>query len=393
MRRNERRLKPSPWLLFWLLCAGYRVERTAFAYGPEGTTKSTSQPATPLATPPATPVLTPVPPGPGSEIPSRVPTSTAPRIQVTPSDASHVPTFGAPSLVRLEPRSRPHALLGWSGNLIEAPFADRRRRLQRTARPAPFGHRLQPGEALEFDVSFAGNPAGLAGARVVAIEPDPRGPPPLGAGRIRLEGHASTSGVVSLLATITDHITTHVDATTGAPVTSVNRLERSGLPGRYRQRETTSMHEGRAQVRLIDIRDGETNEHLEQVPSDTFDALSIMAWVRFLELAPGERAKAHAIDGRALMRVEIVSRGPSRLQVVPSLTRALGLAADDVYMIEGTVTRVDKFDTPLPGRRTYTLRAWLSDDTRKIPLVLESDMWLGSIRLTLSSYHPPSARP
>jgi hypothetical protein len=35
------------------------------------------------------------------------------------------------------------------------------------------------------------------------------------------------------------------------------------------------------------------------------------------------------------------------------------------------------------------MRAWISDDGRRIPLVLESDIWLGVVRLILTQYDPP----
>jgi hypothetical protein len=74
---------------------------------------------------------------------------------------------------------------------------------------------------------------------------------------------------------------------------------------------------------------------------------------------------------------------------VPGIVTALGLASGDIDMIEGTITRVDKFDRAIPDKRVYKLRAWLSADERRIPLALESDMWVGAIRLDLAQYQPP----
>jgi hypothetical protein len=72
--------------------------------------------------------------------------------------------------------------------------------------------------------------------------------------------------------------------------------------------------------------------------------------------------------------------------------RALELEAEDIMMLRGVLTRVDEYDQPIPGKRTFKLRAWVSTDRRRIPLVMESDMWVGSIRLALSSYDPPESR-
>jgi hypothetical protein len=271
-------------------------------------------------------------------------------------------------------------------------MVDHRRRQTRTARPLDFGATLAPGERFRFDVTFAGNPAGLAEAEVVAIEPDPRGPPPAGAPTIRLEGHARTSGVVSLLATVTDDMVTQVDARTGAAVSSHNVLRYSGFaPRGYKLRDTKHAYEGRGQVRIVDTKDDEVEKKLHRVPLDTYDALSVMAWVRSLRLEKGEKAKAHVVDGLTLMRVDIESFGRDRLDPMPSMATALGLRADDTIRIEGSITRVDEHGAAIPGKKAFTLRAWLSADERRIPLVMESDLWVGAIRLVISGYDPPTA--
>lgn len=312
-------------------------------------------------------------------------------------DAARAPAFKNPPVVDAnggDPASRGDedggVLVGFARGLAEPPFADRRRRSPRTRRPADFGHTLRPGEKFRFDVTFAGNPAGLAEAEVVQLEPDPRGAPPAGAPLVRIEGHAQTSGVVSLLATVTDDMVTHVDAHTGAVVSSVNVLHYSGwAPRKYKHRVTAQSYEGRGQVRIVDTKDDVPHKSIKRLPVDSFDALSSMAWVRSLRLEPGESAKAHVVDGTTLLRLEIHAKGPEKLASMPSIGAALGLAPTDAYRIDGTITRVDRWDQAIAGKRVFKLRAWLSNDERRIPLVLESDMWVGAIRLELTAYDPP----
>lgn len=322
----------------------------------------------------------------------------APRGVAPATDASTMPSLRTPPVVSptllppgAKPRPRPRGLRGTSDALAAPPMVDHRRRQARTARPADFGATLAPGERFRFDVTFAGNPAGLAEAEVVAVEPDPRGPPPAGAPMIRLEGHARTSGVVSLLATVTDDIVTYVDARTGAAISSHNVLRYSGFaPRGYKVRDTKHAYEGRGQVRIVDTKDDDVEKKLHRVPLDTYDALSVMAWVRSLRLEKGQKAKAHVVDGLTLMRVDIESFGRDRLDPMPSMAAALGLRADDTVRIEGSITRVDEHGAAIPGKKTFKLRAWLSADERRIPLVMESDLWVGAIRLVISGYDPPS---
>jgi hypothetical protein len=248
---------------------------------------------------------------------------------------------------------------------------------------------LQAGERFKFDVTFAGNPAGLAEAQIIGLEPDPDAGP-ASAPLLRLEGHARTSGVVSLLATVTDDMVTFVDPRSGAAVMSRNIIEYQGwAPRKYKQRITEQSYRGRGFVRIVDTKDGSATQKTKRMPVDTFDPLSAMAWVRSLDLEPGERAKAHAVDGTTLLRIEIESKGNKPMKNLPSIVQALELRPEDLLMIEGVLTHVDVYDQAIPGKRAYNMRAWLSRDERRIPLVLESDMWVGSIRLELSSYDPP----
>jgi len=289
-----------------------------------------------------------------------------------------------------EQPTRDHNTVGWAYTIASPPFVDRRRREAVTTRPHDFGHTLQLGEHFSFDLMFAGNPAGLAEASVVAIEGDPRGEPPAGAPVLRLEGHARTSGIVSLLATVTDDIVTRIDARSGATLSSQSTIRYSGwTAGPYRLRETEHSYEGRGFVRIVDVKDGKARKKARRVPTDTFDPLSAMAWVRSLSLEEGQRAKAHVIDGTTLLRFEIVSRGRQHFENMPSIGQALGLTSEDALLLEGELTRVDRFDQPMPERRTFSMRAWISADDRKIPLMMESDMWAGALRLVLTGYDPP----
>lgn len=324
-----------------------------------------------------------------------------PRSVAPARDASAMPNLRTPSVVSTtrrppgaKPRPKPRGLAGWSQGLANPPMVDRRRRQARTLRPTDFGQTLAVGESFRFDVSFAGNPAGLAEASIIAVEADPRGGPPAGAPVIRMEGNARTSGVVSLLATVTDEMVSYVDARTGAAISSHNVLHYSGFsPRKYKHRDTRHAYEGRGQVRIVDTKDDKVKKKLHHVPNDTYDPLSVMAWVRSLPLDKGERAKAHVVDGLTLMRVEIVSQGRDRLDPVPSMVTALGLAADDVIRIDGTMTRVDEYGAAIPGKKAFSMRAWLSADERRVPLVMESDLWVGAIRLVLSGYDPPTDPP
>lgn len=281
--------------------------------------------------------------------------------------------------------SRSVPLVGWSGALSEPSFVDHHHRTTHVARPASFGHTLKPGERFKYDVYFGGNPTGIAEAAVVAREPGPFGTPD----RIRLEGGARTSGVAALLTTIVYDMAAYVDADTGAPLQTGAITKREGMASTYKRRETVSTFHGRGFVEIEDDKDGKKTSARKRLPTDTFDPLSVMAWVRSLDLAAGEKVKAYGLDGGTLLRVDITSRGPTRTPDLPPLAAALGISQDEVVAYDGVITRVDRFGAGIPGKKSYKMRVWVSNDGRRIPLMIESDLWLGVVRLILTQYDPP----
>lgn len=303
------------------------------------------------------------------------------------ADGSRLPRVEPASAVTAREERGMSPLVGLSGELARPAFVDRARRMRPAPRPASFGHTLQPGERFKYDIIVGGSSTGMAEAGVVAREPGPNGSPD----RVRLEGSARTSGVVALLTTLVYDMAAHVDGTTGAPIETGAITRREGLPGAYKRRETSTNFFGRGFVEIHDKRDDRVATHRRRLPTDTFDPLSIMAWVRSLELKPGEKAKAYGLDGTTLLRVDITSKGPGRLEAMPPIGTSLGIAPDQVVQLEGVITRVDRYGAAIPGKKSYKLRVWLSSDGRRIPLVLESDIWFGVVRLLLTQYDPPRA--
>lgn len=301
-------------------------------------------------------------------------------------DRSRLPRVEPPGVVREGPPARTiEPLIGLSGALADPPFADRHARSSWVPRPASFGHTLKPGEHFKYDVYFGGNPTGIAEASVILRESGPLGTPD----RIRLEGSARTSGVAALLTTIVYDMAAYVDADTGAPLMTGSITRREGMSATYKRRETTSTFHGRGFVEIVDDKDGKVTTARKRLPTETFDPLSVMAWVRSLNLEPGAKAKAYGLDGQTLLRVDITSRGPERPPSMPSIGTALGIAPDHVVAYDGAITRVDRNGAAIPGKKVYKMRVWISSDGRRIPLMIESDLWLGVVRLILTQYDPP----
>ena len=388
----------------WILAAKLSVTALAgaeLAAAPVETPTAETPAPDPDPSASATPAIAPKrPPRTSSEEPrapattSREPKPAAPEadLGLWPSDASRLPRLEPSGVVRGRSPGRV-PMIGWSEGLGEPRFVDRTHRVPWVARPANFGDTMRPGERFKFDVYFGGNPTGIAEAAVVARESGPNGTPD----RLRLEGSARTSGVAALLTTIVYDMAAILDAETGAPLMTGAITKREGMATTYKRRETVATFFGRGFVEITDDRDGKTSTARRRLPIDTFDPLSVMAWVRSLDLEPGAKAKAYALDGNTLLRVDITARGPTRTDSMPPLAAALGITQEQVVAYDGVITRVDRFGAAMPGKKSYKMRVWVSSEGRRIPLMIESDLWLGVVRLILTQYDPPhesaTARP
>jgi hypothetical protein len=292
---------------------------------------------------------------------------------------------GGPSVQRQPAGKRRPAAVGWAAALEADTFSDRRRRRPPAPLSTPWVQSLRPGERFDFEVEFAGNPTGRARAWVSGVERDPSGQGEL----LRLEGTATTSGLISMLATLEDDMVALVDRETGLSVRNENVVRRGGLMPPYRHRETVTQYVGRGFVRVVDTRDGKARSAVREVPEDTVDPLSALVWIRNLDLEPSQRAQIHTLDVTMVVRIAVVSRGRTPAPVFPSLAAGLGIQPDELELLEGTITEVDRWGEPIPERPEFRFRAWLSDDALRIPVYIESDLWAGVIRMQLSSYDPP----
>lgn len=280
--------------------------------------------------------------------------------------------------------------LSWMSPLVQPPRVDHQLRMPPRPQVFAFGKSLRIGERFVFDVSYAGNAAGYAEVHVAAKEPKLPDSAYPGGPVVLIEGRVRSSGVLSLLTTVTDHMRSWIDAETGAPLKVINELNQEGIGAKYKHRRTTTEFQGRGYVRINDQRDEKVRNRTRHLPADTFDPMAGIAWVRSLEIDPGETVTAHALDGTVLLRMVVTHRGPSRLEPLPSVAAGLGVRQENIDLYEGRLTRVDRYDRPIPGKREFGFRAWVDRRPPKLLLALESDMWLGVVKIRLSRYEPPN---
>jgi hypothetical protein len=104
------------------------------------------------------------------------------------------------------------------------------------------------------------------------------------------------------------------------------------------------------------------------------DAIAALFYVRTLPLAPGTRVKFPVNEAGRNVVVELAVEGIERVY-------AEGRNVDAIRVTPVIERRVE-------DRRPLVSTLWLSNDARRVPLVLDLDAGFGHVRVELVSYRP-----
>jgi hypothetical protein len=225
---------------------------------------------------------------------------------------------------------------------------------------------LAPGERLQFEVSWAIVPG--AGEIVVSAE---QGEP----GEVKVTTKTSTRGLARLLLPF--------DATAeGLYDTKTGRLsslhDRSSTRGKYAEHMVTFDYERReARYAVIGATTAEMIPIPEGSPTDLITALlSTRQW----QLKPGDARDAVVLFNDDFYLLTIHAEKYETLDTDLGRFKALVLEP-----------RMEK--TPPKGmfKKGSTVRVWISDDERRLPLKFEVEFSIGTGVATLEDYTPPKA--
>jgi hypothetical protein len=140
--------------------------------------------------------------------------------------------------------------------------------------------------------------------------------------------------------------------------------------GRRRRLRVTRFDQGKRTARF-EVTPGDSPHKPVALPGPTHDALSAVLAVRMLRLRTGLSVTIPVSDGGRVFTVQATVRGRERLS-----TRLGQVMA---WRIEPVITG----DSGEIGAQKLTL--WISDDARKLPLLMEAEMGIGTFTLTLRS--------
>ena len=225
------------------------------------------------------------------------------------------------------------------------------------AAEAPFAH----GETLEFGVQWGGIPVGRASLRV---NPESY----LGREAFRIVSHADSNDFLSLIFPVQDRVESIIDAAQLTPF----------------QLQLRQRHGRRSSDRMIVFdRDagtaavtGKGKTAVYDVPAGVQDVLSSLYYVRTLPaLAPGTSVFVNVFESRKNWITEIQILKTERIIVPAGSFDTVKVKA--VVRYEGLLmTKGDAY-------------FWLTNDARRIPVQLEGEVAIGSVRAMLQSVEGP----
>ena len=213
-------------------------------------------------------------------------------------------------------------------------------------------------EKLEYDLTWAGI---LAGKAVLEVKEN--------GSDIQFISRAVSSPVVTVFYKVED-----------SAVSSLRRAQHKTLPGiLYNYRVKMSEGSSRKDREVIfDLHAGKATfiNHLEnetlsfEVGESTMDALTCFFHVRFMPLQVGKSVYAQIFDNKKYYRIEV--------QVLKKEVIETPLGRFDTILIKPILLTEGLF------QRKGDVLIWLTDDGRRLPVLLKTKVKIGSIMATLT---------
>jgi len=229
--------------------------------------------------------------------------------------------------------------------------------------PAPYG----PGELLVFSIDYGPVNAGEASLEVGEVI-DSGGHP-----CYPVESKATSNRFFSAFYLVRDKVITHIDVRTLATRYFSKRLRE----GDYRKNVAIRYDQEAGKARHLDGRD-------EDVPTGVQDILSAFYFVRTLPLEPGQPALVTTHSSRRTYDLVVEVHGRERITVPAGTFDCIVvqpvIQGEGLFQFEGDLT------------------IWLSDDARRLPVLMKTKVKVGAIDASLKSFRPgrplnPEVRP
>lgn len=212
-------------------------------------------------------------------------------------------------------------------------------------------------ERLEFEVTYAGIPAGKAVQEVSQQGDD-----------VRIVSTARSADWLKIFFPVDDRIESILVKWTPPSMIGVPRLFRERIrEGRTRYHKEVVFDHQKLEVHTKDFL--KNTETTQKITKQTYDTLSSFYFFRSIALQPGTSHFIEIFDGKKLWNTEVqVLR---REEVDTPVGRFRTVVIKPILKHEGIFAR------------TGDMFIWLTDDERRIPVIMRSKVKIGSITATV----------
>lgn len=192
-----------------------------------------------------------------------------------------------------------------------------------------------------------------------------------------MRSRASSRGVVALLKTVTDDVTVWLDLAAGTPLYhhtvsqiggATEEVEIKYAPGQFDVAETIG---------------GEKTVETQIVPDNgvAYDLTSALMAMRAWTARPGDRVKLTVLRSTMFWETHVQYQGPDSAKI--------GLGRFPAVRIDGISRRMTRAGVLEDGKGARHFSIWLSDDERRVPLLIAAKTDVGDIRMELVEYESP----
>lgn len=227
--------------------------------------------------------------------------------------------------------------------------------------------RARQGEAFTWSLRFLG--VFEAGRARLAVTPAQK---TASGWQIAAVGEAEALGLAKAFTGLHDDYRLVLDATTLAP----RRIEI--VETGYRSRTVTIQADGK-RIDMVQHKPEPERRLSGTLPSEPLEPVSVLLQLRGARLKEGDHLELIILDGTALYQGSIDVQGREEL------TTAMGTQTAIKLQCKGE--RIDQ-NGRKSGRTPRTATMWLSDDARRLPLLVVAQTDLGSGQFELTGYDP-----
>ncbi len=186
-----------------------------------------------------------------------------------------------------------------------------------------------------------------------------------------------TTGSFDFFLRIRDSWRSYIDTTAILPQKFVQEIAES----KYRKRETMEFNHATNTVTVENSREKEKKKQVFQTPANVQDLVSGIFFIRTLDYSarkPGEQIKLKGFFDNEVFDMTVTYRGRETIETKAGSFRCI------------------KLTPKMPENKLFkgenAISVYLSDDENKIPVLVQAEMFVGSVKLDLYEYRGLRAR-